>query len=152
LAASSARLADRSLSGEILWSEPTSYAQDTIGALKRAGIAVLVVTNSDGHAAENLRDAGICETTPGASTVVTDVIDSALVDRRRPTRRSSASLCSARMSTRDQSCMSATWSRQTSQGPAQRESFPSTSIRTVPAAPVITATSAPSQRRCSSSI
>lgn len=72
------RLADRSLS------EPTPYAQDTLRALKRAGIAVVVVTNSDGHAAENLRDAGICETTRVASTVVTDVIDSALVGSAKP--------------------------------------------------------------------
>ncbi len=56
-----ATVADRSASGEILWSEPAPDALTTITALQRAGIAVLIVTNSDGHAAENLRDAGICQ-------------------------------------------------------------------------------------------
>ena len=78
------RLADRSVSGKVLWSEATPNAQQTIGALGRAGIAVLIVTNSDGHASENLRDAGICQTAPGAGATVTAVIDSALVGSAKP--------------------------------------------------------------------
>jgi putative hydrolase of the HAD superfamily len=78
------RLADRSAAGEILWSEAAPEAQSTIAALQRARIAVLVVTNSDGHAAENLRDAAICQTTAGAGATVTDVIDSALVGSSKP--------------------------------------------------------------------
>jgi putative hydrolase of the HAD superfamily len=69
-------LADRSLSGEILWSQAAPQAQRVIGAIRRAGIEVLVVTNSDGHAAENLRDARICDDC--------DVIDSALVGYAKP--------------------------------------------------------------------
>jgi putative hydrolase of the HAD superfamily len=53
------RLADRSRSGEILWSEPTPGALETIAALRRRGLVVVIVTNSDGHAEENLRDCGI---------------------------------------------------------------------------------------------
>jgi putative hydrolase of the HAD superfamily len=78
------QLADRGRSGEILWSEATPHALRTIAALGRAAIKVLVVTNSDGHAAENLRDAGICQTTPGAGVTVTDVIDSTVVGSAKP--------------------------------------------------------------------
>ncbi len=77
-------LADRDVSGEILWSEAAPRSQATIGALTRAGIAVLVVTNSDGHAAENLRDAGICQTGVGAGARITAVIDSARVGSAKP--------------------------------------------------------------------
>jgi putative hydrolase of the HAD superfamily len=78
------RLADRRISGQILWSEAAPHARRTIVALRRAGIAVLVVTNSDGHGAENLRDAGVCQTTAGAGVPVTDVIDSTLVGSAKP--------------------------------------------------------------------
>jgi putative hydrolase of the HAD superfamily len=79
-----AQLADRKRSGEILWSEPTPHAARTLAALERAAIRVIVVTNSDGHAAENLRDAGICQSTPGTAATVTAVIDSALVGSAKP--------------------------------------------------------------------
>ena len=78
------QLAQRDRSGEILWSQPAPNALRTIAALQRAGIKVLVVTNSDGHAAENLRDAGVCQVTPGAGVTVTDVIDSAIVGSAKP--------------------------------------------------------------------
>jgi putative hydrolase of the HAD superfamily len=81
------RLADRRVSGQILWSEAAPHAQRTIAALRRAGVAVLVVTNSDGHAAENLRDAGICQTSAGAGVPVTAVIDSTLVGSAKPDAR-----------------------------------------------------------------
>jgi putative hydrolase of the HAD superfamily len=45
-----------------------------------------VVTNSDGHAAENLRDAEICQTGAGAGVEVTGVIDSGLVGSAKPHR------------------------------------------------------------------
>jgi putative hydrolase of the HAD superfamily len=79
-----AQFADRRHSGEILWSEPGPHALQTIEALGRAGIAVVVVTNSNGHAAENLADAGICQTTPGRGAQVAGVIDSALVGAAKP--------------------------------------------------------------------
>ena len=78
------RLADRHLSGEILWSEPAPHALETIDALGRAGIAVVVVTNSDGHAAENLRDAGICQVTSGRGAIVAAVIDSGVAGTAKP--------------------------------------------------------------------
>jgi putative hydrolase of the HAD superfamily len=78
------RLSDRSRSGEILWSQPAPHAISTLDALRSAGLPVLVVTNSDGHAAENLRDAGICRTTPGDGAVVTDVVDSGRVGSEKP--------------------------------------------------------------------
>jgi putative hydrolase of the HAD superfamily len=77
-------LADRDRSGEILWSQPIPHALRTIAALERAGIRVLVVTNSDGHAAENLRDACVCQTGTGAGVTVTDMIDSAVVGSAKP--------------------------------------------------------------------
>ncbi len=81
------QLADREISGKIMWSEAAPHAQRTIAALGRAGIAVLVVTNSDGHAAENLRDAAICQTTAGAGVPIVDVIDSARVGSAKPDAR-----------------------------------------------------------------
>jgi putative hydrolase of the HAD superfamily len=79
-----ARLADREASGEILWSEATPGAIETLQALGEAGIPVVVVTNSDGHGAENLRDAGICATVPGIGAPVADIVDSALVGYAKP--------------------------------------------------------------------
>jgi FMN phosphatase YigB (HAD superfamily) len=77
-------LADRSRSGQILWSEPGPSALDTIEALRAAGISVVVVTNSDGHAAENLRDAGVCQAEAGTGATVTDVVDSGRVGSEKP--------------------------------------------------------------------
>jgi putative hydrolase of the HAD superfamily len=70
------RLADRSRSGEIIWSEPTPGALETIAALRRRGLPVVIVTNSDGHAAENLRDCGIADDVA--------VIDSEVVGAAKP--------------------------------------------------------------------
>ncbi len=47
-----------SRSGVVLWREPTPGATDTIHALQRAGLMFVVVTNSNGHGEENLRDCG----------------------------------------------------------------------------------------------
>lgn len=80
-------LADRQRSGEILWSEAAPGAPRMIGALQRAGIKVFVVTNSDGHAAENLRDAHICHEEGRAGSrgsIVGGVIDSRLVGYAKP--------------------------------------------------------------------
>ena len=74
-------MADRSRSGRVLWSEPTPGAMETIGALRRAGVAVVIVTNSDGHAAENLRDAGILA---ASGLDESDVIDSVVVGSSKP--------------------------------------------------------------------
>lgn len=70
-----ARLADRGRSGEILWSEAAPAAPRAIEQLHAAGVVVVVVTNSDGHAAENLRDAGLH---------VGEVVDSGLVGSSKP--------------------------------------------------------------------
>lgn len=72
------RLADRRRSGAILWSEPTPGAVPTIAALRRAGIAVVIVTNSDGHAEENLAGCGFAGV---------PVIDSAVVGAAKPDPR-----------------------------------------------------------------
>lgn len=77
-------LADRRRSGHVLWSEPTPGAIETIVFLQRAGLQVVIVTNSDGHAAENLCVAGILERT-GLSAEA--VIDSEIVGSRKPDRR-----------------------------------------------------------------
>jgi len=77
-------LGDRARSGEILWSEQTPNALPTIVALGRAGIRVVVVTNSDGRACENLRDAGICQAGAGRGADVTEVIDSGVVGSAKP--------------------------------------------------------------------
>jgi putative hydrolase of the HAD superfamily len=70
-----AELADRRRSGEIMWSEPTPRAFQTIAALRRRGLAVVVVTNSDGHAEENLRD---------CCGIDVPVIDSVVVGSEKP--------------------------------------------------------------------
>jgi len=76
-----AELDDRNRSGKVLWSEPTPGAVEAIAALRRVGMAVAVVTNSDGHAAENLRDSGILDMTGLPASVV---IDSAVVGSTKP--------------------------------------------------------------------
>jgi putative hydrolase of the HAD superfamily len=63
-------LADRSRSGVVLWREPTPGAIDTIDSLRRAGLVVVIVTNSDGHGEENLRDCGFGGVPVVDSTVV----------------------------------------------------------------------------------
>lgn len=77
-------IGDRRRTGQILWSEPTPHAVQMIDALTRAGIAVVVVTNSNGHAAENLRDAGVCQTGYGPGAIVAGVIDSEVVGAAKP--------------------------------------------------------------------
>lgn len=79
-----ALLGDRDASGVVLWSEPVPGAREVIDALMRSGVPVLVVTNSDGRAAENLRDAGICQVGPGRGATVGDVIDSVVVGSAKP--------------------------------------------------------------------
>jgi putative hydrolase of the HAD superfamily len=71
------RLADRTRTGRVLWSEPTPRAAETIAALQRAGIAVVIVTNSDGDGEANLREGGF--TLP--------VIDSTVVGAAKPDPR-----------------------------------------------------------------
>ena len=75
------RLADRSRSGEIIWSEPTPGALETIAALRRRGLPVVIVTNSDGQAEENLRDCGFAGV---------PVIDSVVVGSEKPRRPASS--------------------------------------------------------------
>ena len=72
------RLGDREASGAVLWREPTPGATATIAALQRAGIAVVIVTNSDGHAEENLAVCGFAGT---------PVVDSMVVGAAKPDRR-----------------------------------------------------------------
>jgi len=72
------RLADHRRASRPLWSEQTPGAVDTIAALQRAGIAVLIVTNSDGHGEENLRASGFAGV---------PVIDSTVVDAAKPDPR-----------------------------------------------------------------
>jgi putative hydrolase of the HAD superfamily len=64
------RLADRRHASRPLWSEQTPGAADTIASLHRVGIAVVIVTNSDGHGEENLRDSGFGHVPVIDSTVV----------------------------------------------------------------------------------
>ena len=73
-----AELADRTRSGVVLWSELTSGAVATIAALRRAGFRVVIVTNSDGHAKENLADSGVPDV---------PVIDSVVVGSEKPDSR-----------------------------------------------------------------
>ena len=78
------RLADRAASGEILWSEPASGVAATLQTLHAAGTPVVVVTNSDGHGEENLRDAGICQVGAGRGAPIAAVIDSTAVGHAKP--------------------------------------------------------------------
>lgn len=72
------RLADRARSSYVLWSEPTPGAIDTIAALQRAGLAVVIVTNSDGHGAENLAASGFA----GVPVIDSHVVGAAKPDPR----------------------------------------------------------------------
>jgi putative hydrolase of the HAD superfamily len=72
------RLADRGRSVEVLWSEPTPGATRAVASLRRAGLTVVVVTNSDGHGEENLRASGFA-TLP--------VVDSSVVGAVKPDPR-----------------------------------------------------------------
>lgn len=74
-------MADRSRSGRVLWSEPTPGALETILTLRKREVRVVIVTNSDGHGAQNLRDAGILQAT---GLEKSDVIDSAVVGSTKP--------------------------------------------------------------------
>jgi putative hydrolase of the HAD superfamily len=64
------RVGDRTRCEHVLWSEPTPGATETIAALRRAGIDVVIVTNSDGHGEENLRASGFGGVPVIDSTVV----------------------------------------------------------------------------------
>jgi putative hydrolase of the HAD superfamily len=75
---------DRRRSGEILWSEPAPQALEVIARLRGEGVSVVVVTNSDGHAAENLRDSGICQEGPGPGEEVAAIVDSTVVGSAKP--------------------------------------------------------------------
>lgn len=77
-------LSDSRRSGRVLWSEPTPGGFEAIQELMREGLAVIIVTNSDGHAAENLGAAGILDRT-GLSAAA--VIDSQVVGSTKPDRR-----------------------------------------------------------------
>jgi putative hydrolase of the HAD superfamily len=72
------RLADRARSNQVLWSEPTPSARDTIATLQRAGLAVVIVTNSDGHGAENLAASGFA----GVPVIDSHVVGAAKPDVR----------------------------------------------------------------------
>ena len=80
-------LAARSRSGVVLWSEPTPGAPHTISALQRARLAVVIVTNSDGHGAENLAASGFA----GVPVIDSHVVGAAKPDvahlRSRPRLR-----------------------------------------------------------------
>jgi HAD superfamily hydrolase (TIGR01509 family) len=71
-------LGARRRSGVILWSEPYPDAVATIAALRRVGATVVIVTNSDGHAEENLADCGFA----GVPVVDSEVVGSAKPDGR----------------------------------------------------------------------
>jgi HAD superfamily hydrolase (TIGR01509 family) len=73
-----AELADRRRSGEILWSQPTPGALSTIAGLRRRGLPVVIVTNSDGHAEQNLRDCGLA----GVPVIDSEVVGVAKPDVR----------------------------------------------------------------------
>lgn len=79
-----AEAGDRRRSGKVLWSEPTPGAIEAIVGLRRAGLAIVIVTNSDGHAAENLRAAGILDRV-GLSEEA--VVDSEIVGSLKPDGR-----------------------------------------------------------------
>jgi putative hydrolase of the HAD superfamily len=78
---------DSCAASEVLWSEPGAGAVATINALRRRGMTVLVVSNSDGHAEENLREAAVCQPGSGPGASVAAVVDSTLVGAEKPDPR-----------------------------------------------------------------
>jgi putative hydrolase of the HAD superfamily len=75
---------DRRRSGEILWSEAAPHAREVIARLRGEGVSVVIVTNSDGHAAENLRDARVCQEGPGPGEEVAAIVDSTIIGHAKP--------------------------------------------------------------------
>ncbi|MCI0370865.1 MAG: HAD-IA family hydrolase [candidate division NC10 bacterium] len=65
---------------ERLWSEPDPDARAVLAALRRRGLSVGVISNSDGTAEQSLRDAGLLD-------AVDFVLDSHLVGVEKPDRR-----------------------------------------------------------------
>ena len=64
------RLAHHRPGKQVLWRESTPRGGETIAALRRAGLTVLVVTNSNGYGEENLRASGFGGIPVVDSTVV----------------------------------------------------------------------------------
>jgi putative hydrolase of the HAD superfamily len=79
VATATRELAATAAGEQVLWSEQTQEAFGAIAALRDAGLGVAIVTNSDGHAAENLQRAGLDPRIP--------VVDSALVGVAKPDPR-----------------------------------------------------------------
>jgi len=65
---------------EPLWSEPDPNARAVLGELRRRGLSVGVISNSDGTAEQSLRDAGLLD-------AVDFVLDSHLVGVEKPDPR-----------------------------------------------------------------
>jgi putative hydrolase of the HAD superfamily len=70
-----------------LWTRPVPGGGEAIRALRDAGVAVVVVSNSDGRVEEYLREASICQVGPGHLADVTAVVDSHHVGVAKPDPR-----------------------------------------------------------------
>jgi len=67
-----------------VWSLFIPAAADALGRLKQTGVALAVVSNSDGTVERLLRDHGVCQVGEGAGTCVSVVVDSGAVGSEKP--------------------------------------------------------------------
>lgn len=66
------------------WSVLVPGAVDVVDALSEVGLAVAIVSNSDGSVADQLAALDVCHTAPGAARRVAAVVDSGVVGVRKP--------------------------------------------------------------------
>jgi putative hydrolase of the HAD superfamily len=67
------------------WVRPIPGARDALEAARRAGLPIVIVSNTErGDAAEQLARAGICQVGPGEGVPVDAIVDSAILGRAKP--------------------------------------------------------------------
>jgi putative hydrolase of the HAD superfamily len=67
-----------------LWSYPLPGAVEGLRRIAEAGVAVAIVSNSDGTVERKLAELGICQVGPGPGVAVAAVVDSAVAGAAKP--------------------------------------------------------------------
>jgi putative hydrolase of the HAD superfamily len=73
--------------GSNAWTRPVADSVEALGGLRRAGLHVALVSNSDNILEAELRDLGICQVGPGAGAEVDAIIVSDVVGVEKPDHR-----------------------------------------------------------------
>jgi putative hydrolase of the HAD superfamily len=67
-----------------LWQQPIAGAAQALADLHRTGVALAIVSNSDGTVQASLAATGICQTGPGPGTPIEVILDSQVVGSEKP--------------------------------------------------------------------